>query len=127
LGSSRPMQTSSLGRAYLSALPDEERETIIPGLLDSSQSTLTTRNLARLREEIEQRQQRGWSQGVREFNYSGVCCGAAIYDANAHPIAAISVSGVAERMETILGQMGPQVQHTAEVITLTTGGKFPTV
>ncbi|GGC36671.1 IclR family transcriptional regulator [Brevibacterium sediminis] len=125
LGSSRPMHTTSVGRAYLSALPEDEREAMIQRLMDSPQSTLTSRTLGRLRDEIERTRERGWSQDEREFDYSSACCGAAIYDAAGYPVAAISVAGVAERMEGILGQMGPQVRHAAEVITLTTGGTLP--
>ncbi|WP_368680687.1 IclR family transcriptional regulator (plasmid) [Rhodococcus opacus] len=121
LGTSRPLHCTSVGRAYLAALPAEQRDNVIDALIRSPQSPVDETNVASLREELERTRQRGWSQDAREFDPSSCCCGAAIFDHTGQPIAAISVAGVAERMEGVLADIGPLVRKTAASISATLG------
>ena len=121
LGTSRPLHCTSVGRAYLAALPTEQRENVLDALVHSQSSPINEANVGSLREEIERTQNRGWSQDTREFDPSSCCCGAAIFDHTGQPIAAISVAGVAERMEGALDDIGPLVQKTAAIISASLG------
>jgi DNA-binding IclR family transcriptional regulator len=121
LGTSRPLHCTSVGRAYLAALPREQYENVLDELVRSPLSPIDESNIVALRDEIQTTQQRGWSQDTREFDPSSCCCGAAIFDHTGQPIAAISVAGVAERMEGILGDIGPLVQKTAATISESLG------
>lgn len=123
LGAARPLHSTSVGRAYLAALPEAQRENLLQELVQAPDSPVAEETLGELRAEIERTQARGWSQDAREFDRSSACCGAAIYDQTGLPVAAISVAGVAERMEGILDEVGPLVRQAADVISLTLGGQ----
>lgn len=113
LGATRPLHSTSVGRAYLAALPAEQYENVLDALIRSAQSPVDETTVGALRNEIERTRRRGWSQDVREFNSASCCCGAAILDHTGSPVAAISVAGVAERMEDMLDVIGPLVQKAA--------------
>ncbi|MFC9840326.1 IclR family transcriptional regulator [Rhodococcus sp. NPDC127530] len=121
LGTSRPLHCTSVGRAYLAALPSEQCENVLDALVRSPLSPVEESSIGSLREEIARTRQRGWSQDLREFDQSSCCCGAAIFDHTGQPIAAISVAGVAERMEGSLGDIGPLVQKSAATISASLG------
>ncbi|MFC9557038.1 IclR family transcriptional regulator [Rhodococcus sp. NPDC056960] len=121
LGTSRPLHCTSVGRAYLAALPPVQCENVLDALIQSPQSPVDESSIDALRDEIERTRQRGWSQDAREFDPSSSCCGAAVFDHTGQPIAAISVAGVAERMENILDEIGPMVRATAAEISATLG------
>jgi DNA-binding IclR family transcriptional regulator len=125
LGTSRPMHITSVGRAYLAALPGEQREDLLVRLLESPQYPIGVDDLPHIRAEIEATERRGWSADRREFDESSVCCGAAIYDEHGLPVAAISVAGVAGRMEGQLDEIGPQVRRAADLLSVTLGGRPP--
>ncbi len=69
-----------------------------------------------LRKVLQETRERGCSEDRREFDESSCCCGAAVYDHTGMPVAAISVAGVAERMERVLTEVGPLVAEAAAEI-----------
>jgi DNA-binding IclR family transcriptional regulator len=113
LGTSRPLHCTSAGRAYLAGLPDDRLDRTLIELIQSPNSPVSISNVATLRDEVEKTRERGWSHDLREFDESTCCCGAPIFDHTGLPIAAISVSGIAERMERVIDQVGPLVMQTA--------------
>ncbi|MEU4839954.1 IclR family transcriptional regulator [Nocardia testacea] len=113
LGSARPLHCSSVGRAYLAALPAPEMDAMLDMLVASELSPVDAQSRLGLEAELTRTRLRGWSQDLREFDESSCCCGAAIYDHTGRPIAALSVAGVAERMERVVADIGPQVADTA--------------
>lgn len=121
LGASRPLDRTSVGRAYLAALPDEQLENVLTALIESPQSGVDHSNVDELRAIIEETRNRGWSKDSREYDSSSCCCGAAIFDHTGQPVAAISVAGVAERMEGVLDDIGPRVAQTAATISAALG------
>jgi DNA-binding IclR family transcriptional regulator len=121
LGTSRPLHCTSVGRAYLAALPAEQYESVLDALVRSPLDPVDETNIGSLREEIERTRHRGWSEDRREFDPSSCCCGAAIFDHTGQPVAAISVAGVAERMDGLLPHIGPLVQKTAASISASLG------
>ncbi|MEQ3553501.1 IclR family transcriptional regulator [Pseudonocardia nematodicida] len=116
LGDARPLHCTSVGRAYLAALPVEHCERVLEELVASSDSPVRAGDLPALREILETTRARGWSQDRREFDRSSSCCGAAIRDQSGMPVAAISVAGVAERMEPEIEAIGRQVASTGRRI-----------
>lgn len=113
LGSSRPMDRTSVGRSFLAALPDDALDERIQLLVDKPESAVTADDVPALRTEIAQTRSRGWAQDRREFDVSTTCCGAPIRDHSGQPLAAISVAGIAERMKDNLEIVGPQVAEAA--------------
>lgn len=121
LGTSRPLHCTSVGRAYLAALPGEQRKQVFDELVASPQSPIDEVSVGRLAAVVEETDIRGWSKDIREFDESSCCCGAAIFDHTGAVIAAISVAGVAERMEKSIDAIGPQVRQAAADISAALG------
>ncbi|MEV8539598.1 IclR family transcriptional regulator [Streptomyces sp. NPDC051572] len=109
LGAARPMHITSLGRAYLAALPESRLEETLMELVRSPDSPVSAATVSDLHSEVVRTRERGYAQDIREFDASSVCCGAAIHDHTGLPVAAISVAGVAERMEPAIATYGPVV------------------
>lgn len=116
LGARRPLHCTSVGKAYLAALPPEEASRIVRrlDLVAFTASTLTT--VEALEADLDAIRARGWSQDEREFEASVACCGAAVLDHQGRPVGAISASGPHKRMLPALGRVGPVVVSTAEAI-----------
>jgi DNA-binding IclR family transcriptional regulator len=109
-GSTRPFDTTSVGRAYLMALP--------PARL---QEVLATLDAPGLEAKLDAMRARGWSEDRREYDASSCCCGAAIRDHTGEPIGALSVAGVAERMDPVIDEIGPRVRDAAARISVSLG------
>jgi len=116
LGTTRPLHNTSVGRSYLAALPPDQCQRVLDELVDSPASPVTPDQLPALQAILDETRSRGWSQDQREFDTTSCCCGAAIRDHTGTPIAAISVAGVAERMQPELTTVGPLVRKTADLI-----------
>ncbi|MDW6065914.1 IclR family transcriptional regulator [Streptomyces sp. FXJ1.4098] len=115
LGAGRPLHCTSLGRAYLAALPEQALEEA-GGARGVERIPVDEDSVGDLRKILQETRDRGWSEDRREFDESSCCCGAAVYDHTGMPVAAISVAGVAERMERILSEVGPLVAEAAAEI-----------
>jgi DNA-binding IclR family transcriptional regulator len=98
LGIRRPMYATSLGKAFLAALPTEEADEIVDrlDLVAFTPNTLTQRS--RLRAELDETRIRGYAIDDGENEANVMCFGAAIRDDRGRPICAISVAGPRERM-----------------------------
>jgi DNA-binding IclR family transcriptional regulator len=105
LGSRLPAYCTSLGKAILAALPDEE----VDRLYASSQLPARTKNtitsLAKLKTELAAIRRRGFAIDNEEATDGIVCVGGAIVGSDRRPEAAISLAGLrsrlsAERIET---------------------------
>ncbi|GAA4013343.1 IclR family transcriptional regulator [Streptomyces plumbiresistens] len=121
LGVARPLHSTSLGRAYLAALPEDRLEEKLAELVASPESPVEAGTVGSLRSVVEATRRRGWSEDRREFDESSCCCGAAVHDHTGLPVAAISVAGVAERMERALGEVGPLVARAAAEVSAKLG------
>ncbi|TQS45253.1 IclR family transcriptional regulator [Cryptosporangium phraense] len=109
-GSTRPFHNTSVGRAYLAALPAARLDDLLAGL-----------EAPGLREKLDVVRVRGWSDDRREYDPSSCCCGAAIRDHTGEPVGALSVAGVAERMDPVIDQIGPRVRDAAARISASLG------
>jgi DNA-binding IclR family transcriptional regulator len=116
LGSRRPMHASSLGKAYLAAMPDAERHVLLQQLTFQRFTAQTIIEPQAIEREIAETRTRGYATDIREFEQTLACCAAAVFDHRAVPVAAIRVSGPAERVLVKLDQIGAQVAATAKSI-----------
>jgi len=116
LGSRRPMHASSVGKAFMAALKPEDRHALIKRLDMKRYTSDTIVDRAQLERELTKIQKRHFATDRREFEPTLACCSAAVFDHRAVPVAAISVSGPAERMLTNFERMGLEVAAAARAI-----------
>src|SRR6204780_1383270 len=116
LGSRRPMHASGLGKAYLAALRPEERHSLIERLDLKRFTPETIVNKAAFERGLIEIQKRGFADDRREFEQTLACCAAAVFDHRAVPVAAISVSGPADRILAKFDRGGAEVASAARAI-----------
>jgi IclR family acetate operon transcriptional repressor len=116
LGSRRPLHCTSLGKAYLAALPDEARQSLI-GELDLKRYTANTiTDAAALEAEVASTKERGYAVDRVEVEEGVACFGGPVRDHRGLPVAAISVAGPADRLLAKEDTMGPLVAEAASAI-----------
>jgi IclR family acetate operon transcriptional repressor len=116
LGTRRPMNCTSLGKAFLAFLPDAERDERLATL---TYARLTSRSLLTadvLRSELERTRERGYAIDDVEVEEGVSCLGAPILDYRGRPTAAISIAGPAERMPGKRPAVVPLLLQTAATI-----------
>lgn len=116
LGTRRYMHSTSLGKAYLAALPLDELEPLLDRLrlVKQTATTITTKDA--LSQELKAISARGYAIDDAE-NEDGVrCFGAAVRDHRGLPVCAISAAGPKERMTAKQDQAIGLVVATADRI-----------
>ena len=98
LGVQRPMHATSLGKAYLAALPIAEADALVDELRLVALTPNTIIDRARLRAELDETRSRGYAVDDGENEADVMCFGAAIRDDRGLPVCAISVAGPRERI-----------------------------
>jgi DNA-binding IclR family transcriptional regulator len=116
LGSHRPMHASSLGKAFLAAMQEAERRVLLERIPLKRYTGTTIISAARLDREIGEIQARGYAVDRGEFEATLACAAAAVFDHRGLPVAAISVSGPAERVMPQLDRIGGLVADAARAI-----------
>lgn len=114
VGQALPLHTTAMGRAILARLPMAEREELF-GLLaqDRSHDHLIA-DLGRWRQEVADAERRGWATVDRDDDVTRVA--AAIVDATAAPVGAVTISGPGYRMADHQRELGDQCAGTAAAI-----------
>jgi DNA-binding IclR family transcriptional regulator len=99
-GKRSPAHCSSLGKALLAGLSSDELEQAYPpGTRDlESRTPRTITDFAALRAELEQTRARGYTLDDEELETGLRCVGAPVFDRFGSVIAAVSISGPAERV-----------------------------
>jgi len=112
-GSRHPLHCTSLGKAFMSAIPDQERRALIArlDLRRFTDTTITDRGV--LEAELIRTRQRGYAIDNAEGEDGVACFGAPVFDHRGVPVAAISVSGPAERITPNGERIGKLVASTA--------------
>lgn len=121
LGSHRPMHASSLGKAFLAAMQEAERRVLLGRLPLKRYTGETITSAAALDREIAEIRARGYAFDRGEFEATLACAAAAVFDHRRLPVAAISVSGPAERVAPQLDRIGSLVADTARAISARLG------
>ena len=124
IGSRLPAYCTSLGKAMLAFLPDDEVDRLYdaPGQLAArTKATITT--LARLKSELAAVRRRGYAVDHEEFTEGIVCIGSPILGADGRPEAAISLAGLSAGMSTAtVESLGRTVARAASHVSGTRGG-----
>lgn len=116
LGSRRPLHSTALGKAYMSALPDDERRSLV-GRLDLPRLTANTITDAdALEADLASTAERGYAVDNVEGEDGVACFAAPVLDHRRRPVAAISIAGPAERTLPNEETMGPLVRQTAAAL-----------
>ncbi len=124
LGTRWPMHATSTGKAYLAALPEEERRALlVPPLARLTQATIV--DVEQLERELEQVRERGFATATEEIEAGASAVGAVLRNSLGTPVAAISLGGLASRLKSrrmqtlgrelaaVAARLAPQL-HTME-------------
>lgn len=93
IGSRVYLHSTSVGRAILAFLPDEERSSILEQLDTPNVTTKTITDLALLRKQMELIQNRGYAVDDEENEVGIRCVGAPLFDHTGCVAGAVSISG----------------------------------
>lgn len=116
LGSRRPLHSTALGKAYMSALPEEDRKSLI-GQLDLVKFTANTIiDPVQLEAELSVSLARGYAFDDVEAEEGVSCLAAPVRDYSGLPVAAISVSGPTDRIVRKYDEIGLHVADTAQTL-----------
>ena len=99
IGTSVPLHTTAVGKAYMAALDDEALAQLLAGLPMPRLTEKTMADMGALRLQVSQTRARGWSIDNEENEPGIVCFGAVIRGAGGGPVAAISVSTLVFRQK----------------------------
>jgi DNA-binding IclR family transcriptional regulator len=92
IGTRVTLYSSSVGKAYLSALGSEDSERLMRAITMQKFTEHTITDIATLREEIAQTRQRGFAEDREENEAQIFCLGAPIPGPDGAPVACISIS-----------------------------------
>jgi DNA-binding IclR family transcriptional regulator len=92
IGTRVTLYSSSVGKAYLSALPRADRDALLRGLTFErfTPNTITARDA--LDAELDATRERGYAEDREENEAQIFCYGSAILDTNGRPLACVSIS-----------------------------------
>lgn len=113
IGQTMPMHTTALGKAILSAMPDDQRDALLEQLDLTPRTENSLRSVADLRADIERSRRRGYSVDDRENEDSITCVGAPIVNGLGEVLGAISVSGPTFRMKDQIEAIGEKCAKAA--------------
>mgnify|MGYP001826043369 CR=1 FL=1 len=125
-GARVPLHCSGVGKALLAALPVEEAERIVAvrGLPRLTERTVIDR--AALIAELARIRARGYAVDDGEHAVGLRCVAATIHDESGRPLAALSVSGPAARIDDArLEVLGRMVAEACVGLTVEVGGRSP--
>lgn len=121
-----PLHCSGVGKALLSAMPDSDvgRALHREGLARMTVKTLITP--AALRSDLAQSRERGYALDDEEHAIGLRCIAALVFNENADPVAAVSLSGPMARIpDERIPLLGDLVRRSADAITAQLGGVLP--
>jgi IclR family transcriptional regulator, acetate operon repressor len=121
LGTRRPMNCTSLGKAFLAFLPEAEREERLSRMTYARRTPHSLLTADALRPELERTRDRGYAIDDVEVEDGVSCLGAPILDYRGRPMAAISIAGPAERMPGKRPTVAPLLVRTAATISTRLG------
>ncbi len=113
IGSRRPLHSTGLGKAYLSALPQDARAALVAGLDLRPFTENTITDPAALLAELTATAERGFAVDDVEGEPGVACFAAPVRDHRGLPVAAISVAGPAARVLPARAEAAPAVRQTA--------------
>ena len=124
IGSRIPIPSTSMGRAYLAALPDAARDALLTKLAEEHGDAWPTMKKATMKA-VKHARERGYAMTVGEWISEANSAAAVIRRADGHPVYAVNVGGLRsiitqERLEKDLGPrvlgVARQIEHGARAI-----------
>jgi DNA-binding IclR family transcriptional regulator len=129
IGSRLPAYCTSLGKAMLAFLPDDEIDRLYESsvqLAPRTKNTITT--LARLKSELATIRRRGYAVDQQETTEGVVCVGSPILGPDGRPEAAISLAGLTAGISAgALESLGRTVARAASQVSGARGGTRATL
>jgi DNA-binding IclR family transcriptional regulator len=117
VGTRLPAHTTSLGKALLSGLSEEELHSLYPDGRLTQMTPHSHTSLASLIDDLQRVRERGWAHDNEETAIGLQCVGSPICDEGGRPIAAVSIAVPSQRMSAErLVQLGEAVKGTASEI-----------
>jgi len=97
LGTRWPIHATSTGKAFLAALPeDQRRKTLVPPLTRHTPSTIT--NVQELEKELELVRERGYATAAEELEAGASAVAVVLRNSLGTPLGAISLGGPTSRL-----------------------------
>jgi IclR family KDG regulon transcriptional repressor len=116
LGAQRPYNCTAVGKILLSDFSDEEVEQLALKNVFEQRTANSITDLSKLKNEIEKVRSSGWSQDNGEYTDGLNCIAAPVYDHEGLIIAALTVSGPADRITNNFETMLEKVKSYALAI-----------
>jgi IclR family acetate operon transcriptional repressor len=116
LGSRRPLHCTGLGKAYMSALSEDERRSLVRKLDMRRFTANTVTDVSALEEELLLTRERGYAIDNIEVEQGVACFAAPVLDYRGRPVASISVAGPADRVLSKGEKLGPLVAKAASAL-----------
>ncbi|MGB1252725.1 MAG: IclR family transcriptional regulator [Candidatus Promineifilaceae bacterium] len=116
VGSRLPIHATSTGKALLASMPDEERDIVMQqAFVPLTRNTLVD-NASLLKELVTVRA-RGYAVALGELEVGLMAAGAAIFNYEGRPIAAVSIEGPLSRIDEVrLHELAGELVKSAEII-----------
>jgi DNA-binding IclR family transcriptional regulator len=116
LGVNRPFNCTSVGKVLLSGMPpDKVAELAVQGVFEHRTENSIV-EIDAIQAELEQVHQRGWVLDNEEYALGAYCIGAPVYNHEGQIIAALTVSGPAERIKGNLDILVEKVKSNAQAV-----------
>ncbi|MGO4256612.1 IclR family transcriptional regulator [Marmoricola sp. RAF53] len=121
VGQRMPIASTAMGRAFLSALPAEERERRAKEQELVARTERSITDPADFLAEVITSAERGYAVDREENDVETTCVGSAVTDVSGRPIATISVSGPSYRMNPQVEKVGHSCAEAAASISAALG------
>jgi len=116
LGIDRPFNCTAVGKVLLAGLPDEEMKRLSSEGMFEKRTERSIWAADALHAEVDQVREQGWARDNEEYNPGVGCIAAPVRDHEGQVIAALNVSGPAERVEDKLdGIIALVTAHATEI------------
>ncbi len=116
VGQTMPLHSTSLGKAMLSAIPEDEMEARLARMDFARRTDRTICDIDEFRREIRLIRERGYATDDRENEPLGACVAAAIVGGDGKLVGAISVAGPHFRVRDHFEAFGRAAQATAQAV-----------
>lgn len=114
VGSRRPLHATAMGKAWLSALPQGEREALIGRISLERHTERTVVDAAQLRSQLDVFRLRGYAIEDEEFAEGRRCVAAAVVIDGSGPVGALAIAGPGFRLTQDRAHLlGPEVAGAA--------------
>jgi len=126
IGQRKPLYCTSLGKALLMGLEEEEIRGLMAGVVFERRGPNTHTNIESLLADIRECKRRGWGLDDQEAEPDINCVAAPIYDYRGQVIAAVSTSWIlAQQPQMTPEKMAPQVMKCTRAISYNMGYRDP--